>query len=178
MHCKNCGTAVEQHHNYCTNCGNLLNESESPCNTKKQPTTRWFKIVLSLIFTGLAFTVISVLLSNDITDVVAEQLEAIKEKKITEAYYNYTSKDFQDTTSLEHFQEFIHNYPIFSNAKSVRFIDRNVVHDTASLQALIQPEEGNEVLVHYGLIKKNDHWKIVSIKMEDNAKNLLKPKSG
>jgi hypothetical protein len=124
-----------------------------------------------LILASLAASFLLILFSDNLTETVSGQLEAIKKDKLTEAYYGYTSKMFQKSTSLESFKKFMKAYPIFSRHESVRFIDRNSDEDSGSLQALIMNDRSMEVPVHYQLVKEGDRWLIERIKIDESQES-------
>jgi hypothetical protein len=166
MLCKKCGFGISNQANFCPKCGEKVPEEMHQTNST-QKTGRWLKILLSLILVGLATAFFMLLISDNMTETVSDQLDAIKEDKLTEAYYSYTSKTFQEATPLTSFREFIEEYPIFSNHKSVRFIDRNTSNEAGTLHAMIMNEDGKEIPVLYQLVKEEDRWLINGIKLDD-----------
>lgn len=167
MLCKQCGFNLSNQANFCPGCGKKVTEEERLENASPRQSTLWLKLLLGLLLLGVASIVLVILLSGDLTDTVSDQLQTIKEGKLTEAYYNYTSKAFQEATSLSNFREFMNVYPVFSHHRSVRFIDRNTDNDSGFLHAMILTEKGMEIPVQYRLVKEQDKWKIDSIKLED-----------
>lgn len=165
MLCKNCGADLGKDAKFCSNCGRKVEESAKEPETSRG-TPLWFKIIVGLFALGLLLASLFLYLHEDVGAPVEGQLKAIQEDKITEAYYNYTSKEFQEATSLERFRDFVKEYPLFSNSSSVRFIERNVGETLGTLYAVIS-SLGKDFLVQYRLIKDGDKWKIASIVLED-----------
>lgn len=172
MFCKHCGSQVDAKANFCSNCGRGLVEKEGQPDSSSpsffsKPVPSWFKIFLATVGAiGLAI-LLFVLFSEDLTDTVDGHLKALRSDHFTQAYYNYTSKDFQEAVSLEKFRDFFTQYPIFSQSDSVRFIERNVNHSKGNLDALLLNKQGIGTLAQYHLVKEGDKWKIFSIKLEE-----------
>lgn len=167
MLCKQCGFNLSNQANFCPSCGNKITDEERQQNSSPKQSAKWLKILLGILIAGLTLITLLILLSEDMTDIVSEQLKSIKENRLTEAYYDYTSKSFQEATSLDRFREFMNIYPAFAHNKSVRFIDRTTENDSGSLHAMILTEQGVEIPVQYSLVREGDKWKIESIKLED-----------
>lgn len=167
MLCKRCGFGMSSQANFCPKCGEKVPEEMLTSNQSQKSTGKWLKVLLGFILVGLVAAFLLLMLSDDMTETVSDQLEAIKENKLTEAYYSYTSKAFQETTPLKTFREYIEEYPVFSKHKSVRFIDRNTSDDAGALHAMIMSENGEEIPVQYQLIKDGDRWLINGIKLDD-----------
>lgn len=167
MICKQCGFNHGSQANFCPACGNKITEKERKESLSHRSPTKWFKILFSCILLGLAISILLILFSDNMTKVVSNQLQAIKENRLTEAYYDYSSKSFQKTTSLADFRNFFLNYPFFSHYKSVRFIDRDNGHDTGYLEAMMMTDQGVEIPLKYELVREGDQWFIDNIKFED-----------
>lgn len=169
MLCKQCGFGLGNKANFCPSCGQKISEKERDEGKFQKNPARWLKILFGFLLAGLLISCLIILFSDDISETVSEQLQAIKEQRITEAYYAFTSKEFQKATSLGEFQEFMNVYPVFSHNKSVRFIERHVESDLGTLQAMILTDQGMEIPVRYQLIRDNDKWLISSIKLEEES---------
>ena len=174
MYCKHCGKTTESQHLFCPSCGVKFTE-ENTQTVQDQKNSRWFKILLGMILVGVCVAIGIALFSIDMTDTVTNQLKAIKTDKIPEAYFDYTSKGFQETTSLKQFHEFIKTYPEIAHSRSIRFIDRKAYDDTGDLQAMLTTDQGNEIPIQYRLVKEGEKWKILSIKLEAKSKKAFSP---
>ena len=104
--------------------------------------------------------------------IVQEQLEAIEEKRLTEAYYTYTSKDFQSGTPLEGFKKFLSNWPILSVPHTVHFKQSS---SPGKVQTTIKTDQDQLNLLF--LLKKLDgEWKIQKIEVvNEDSKNQDAP---
>lgn len=150
----------------CPHCGQHLPEGQTPSPAKAH-LPAWFRFFLIIVAVIGVIAALVIFNTEDITDAVEGQLNALKEGRITEAYYHFTSKEFQESTSLEAFHNFVDTHHFLVHAQSVRFIDRSVDNDKGGLDAMIfVPGENEEEMVHYRLIKEDDRWKILSIKVK------------
>lgn len=176
MLCKQCGGELQQNFLYCPKCGQKIEKTNEIPDRPQKYSPLWFRFFIALVLVVGVFALMFELSSEDLTDTVEKQLKAIRQDQMTEAYYHFTAKSFQEATSLEHFKDFIKNYSFFSHNRSVRFIDRNVNNDQGSLEAVLTPADGKDVQVQYRLIKEDGRWKVLSIRLEDRLTKTL-PKS-
>lgn len=128
---------------------------------------KWLKVLFGVLLGGIAAIILLLFASDNLTEVVSEQLESLKKHKPKDAYYAYTSKAFQESAPLERFLDFIDTFPAFIHHQSIRFIDRNAEGERGSLQALLFTAPGIEIPVHYQLVKEEGSWKIDSISLDD-----------
>lgn len=172
MFCQNCAAPVDEKANYCSVCGYALRGQTGEKSTKKpHAAPKWFKWLLGIVlFAGICGFVLAAT-AEDFTDTVYDQLRALKKNKITEAYYSFTSKEFQSATTLEQFKAFLAAYPILLNTKGIRFIDKTSSDHQGTLEAFLTNNEGHEVKAVYRTIKEGDKWKILSISLEDGPFN-------
>lgn len=97
--------------------------------------------------------------------IVQDQLEAIGEKRLTEAYYAYTSKDFQVATSLESFKKFLSNLSLLSKPHTVEFKPSDVA---GKVQATVNANQ-EELKLVYTLQKQDNEWKVQKIEIVNEA---------
>ena len=169
MHCWKCGAEINPGSNFCQNCGEKTGavSSLSPEPAKAKP---WFTL-LFLLLVGLIIVSIYFLLNKeDLDKVITHEIAALKDKHYTEAYYEYTSKDFQTTTPLEVFREFVKNNPIFGENTSVRFISSRVEDNIGFVKAILTAKNGSKGEVVFHLVKDGGKWKIQYVQIEDDAK--------
>lgn len=163
---------------YCKHCGKEIKIQETIVPDQKTATKEtsplWFKTLLSVVVLIFATVLIKTFLTEDLTDTVEGQLKAIKQGNIAEAYYAFSSKKFQEATSLDAFEDFIKKYPAFSENKSIQFKERNVNNDVGTLDGVMITYHDNKIPIEYKLVKESDHWKILSIRLEHVAKPSVK----
>lgn len=104
--------------------------------------------------------------------VIKEQLNAIALNNLTEAYQQYSSKEYKEATSLAAFNDFIHNYPIFTQHDKIEYsvvgIHPNVAKFTMTFHA-----DNKTVEMEYVLIKEDGNWKIRSTHILEPNVSLL-----
>lgn len=98
-------------------------------------------------------------------DVIEKQLEKIRNKNYQEAYDNFTSKEFKKITPLESFISFIEGNSIFANNDSGKFGDLMVDNNVATLKGILSSKSGERGYVEYDLIKEDNLWKILGIRI-------------
>lgn len=172
MFCPQCGAKVDDQHQSCPSCGKMMNPHSleaaptQPTQTiQKKPMPLWFKILIAIAVTLLIGVTAGILFTERLVDVIDNQLEALRQNDIDKAYYGYTSKDFQTTTSQEQFREFIETYPVFLNNQSAHFTQRSIDHNTSTLKGNLTSQDHVNTPIEYKLIKEDDKWKILSIRL-------------
>lgn len=175
MLCSQCGAKADATHTYCPHCGAKLNSTDStlspessPSTTarvKKKPMPFWFKLLTFLAVLALVGVTAGILLTESWVDVIDKQLEALRQDDIAKAYYDYTSQDFQATTSLDQFRQFVQAYPVFLNNQSAHFTQRAIEHNIRTLKGKLISSDHVETPIEYKLIKQDKKWKILSIRL-------------
>lgn len=115
-------------------------------------------VVLIAVVVGIAFYA-----TSGIADVANKQLSLIREGKVEEAYFTYTSKDFQAATTLDDFKGFVNDSSAFGKNKEATFNSRVVINDNGSLEGALMGIDGSSIAVKYSLVKEGGGWKISSI---------------
>lgn len=167
MFCKNCAAPIDEKANYCSSCGHAQNTTG-----KSNAAPKWFKWLLGFVIAAGIAGFFLAANAEDLTDAVYDQLKALKKNKITEAYYSFTSKEFQEATSLEQFKAFLTAYPILTQTKGIRFIDKINSENIGTLEAFLTNADNKEIKAQYRIIKEGDKWKILSISLEDSTPSL------
>jgi hypothetical protein len=160
MLCKNCGNSIDHQMKACPKCGLAVSGSKQ---------NRFLvKLVIGVSFVAVALTILMAIFSAGPSAVVKEQLAAIKEKHYSDAYYNFTSKSFQEVVSLNEFRQFIDQYPAFLTSPSARIDHEKIQDGLGYLEATLLTRQGGELPVYYRLLKEGDKWKVLSIKLEQS----------
>jgi hypothetical protein len=167
VYCIHCGASLESEARFCSQCGKKLEGESPPLETAKKKAPFWFKALIFIAFFIIGALILNALLIEDLTDTVENQLKAVKNQQLTEAYYAFTSKKFQESTSMEAFSTFIKTHPAFSTNQAIHFKERNVNNDIGTLDAVLTTKKNQKIQVEYKLIKEADQWKILSIRIED-----------
>lgn len=174
MLCTHCGADLSAQSKFCPNCGHKQEEdsaehSSKPGAAPAKSTPLWFKAIIALTALGLVLGSLATLMSEDATDIIEEQLQALKEDHITEAYYDYTAKGFRESTSLEQFRNFVKEHTAFIKNSSVEFTERNIDGDQGSLDAVLSSVNDTKTHINFHVVKEGNKWKVLSIRIEDTA---------
>lgn len=162
MFCKHCGGKLaENGHAFCPHCG-----KQGALHEEKSRLPGWFKWLSGGLLVIFSFLILTYILSPDLSDTVVQELQALKSNRITEAYYNYTSKEFRESVSLEHFRQFVQAYPFLTNQKSVALLDQKVEGNSGVLKAAITSNTGEERVIDFRLHREEEAWKISGIALE------------
>ena len=124
----------------------------------------WKKILLGLIAVIIITVCLILYFTKTIADIADNQLEAIRTGNITKAY-SYGSLDFQATTTLEDFQNFIVAYPSLKNNKSSNWTNREISNSNGTLTGTITANDGSVTPIEYHFIKENTKWKILGLQL-------------
>ncbi|MDP1836234.1 MAG: DUF4864 domain-containing protein [Chlamydiales bacterium] len=125
---------------------------------------RWKVLSMRLVPTGAVAAGIDSSRISELVEPVEAQLGAFRGNDIAKAYFGYVSKDFQDTTPLKSFREFVQNYPILTRHHSATFSDGNVEGKQGTLEAVLNGPDMTTV-VEYKLSKEDGKWKIWSMRL-------------
>lgn len=168
MKCKHCNGVLDPQSRYCSYCGCEVpvgSDTRSP--NAKSKSRVWIRLLIVCVVAVVAFSLGMEFLTTDPALTIEEQLVSLRAGHYTEAYYNYTSKSFQDSVTLDNFRKFILNDPAFATLQSVKILNKNVDANLGSVVAVLSTGKGSEVPIHYRLIKEGNRWKILSIRFED-----------
>jgi Domain of unknown function (DUF4864) len=142
-----------------------------PSKPSKKSTPSWFKILFTAALIGVFVGIIGVFLPGGMSKIVEEQLELLREGRLTQAYYEYTSRDFQNTTSLEDFRQFLSFYRVLADNKSFRFEGSGVKDGVGTVSGVLISQDLHEMNAEFQLVKEENKWKIQSIRLKETAEN-------
>jgi hypothetical protein len=163
MYCSNCGTALDTTQEDCPKCGQ---KPPSPPSPQKSSFGKIFGIIATFI---VLFGLGKLLFSENPSEIVENQLAAIRNHQLTEAYYSYSSKEFQAATSLETFKEFVKDIPALSQNESFTLTSKTLDKEQGILVGVLHGKEQTKAEVEYSIIKEEGKWKILSIRLQDPA---------
>jgi hypothetical protein len=96
---------------------------------------------------------------------IQNQLQAIREGNLKKAY-DFTSAEFRNVTTPEDFAEFVASYPVFSKNKNINrqnlFLRKVKI---GTFEGSLEGPDGSNLRVEYNLIRENNDWKIIGIKL-------------
>ncbi len=130
---------------------------------------KFFKILGFIGAIIAILVVIGLFINMSLTKVIKAQLSAIKAGKLEEAYYAYTSDQFQKSISLEQFKQFVQQYPALAKNKKVSFTSWKIENNQGYVKGNLTGEDGSTLPMEYHLIKENGQWKILSIKTKESG---------
>jgi len=173
MYCHNCGTKLSKGSRFCSSCGHSIAETSRGAQTfqHEHKSPIWFRILTAVFIIAILGSVWYWYNSEELEDVVENQLKSIRNNKITEAYYKYTAKSFQETTSLENFREFINSYPVLKDNRSFILNEKDIENSIGSLTGKLISNDEEAMNVAYQLMKEGGRWKIVSIRLKERMEN-------
>jgi len=138
-------------------------------NAPKKIKPTWFRILFSMAVLGVVLGIYGVLFAGGMLDIIKGQLGKLRESRITQAYYDYTSKGFQETTSLEEFREFLAIYKVLSDNKTFIYEGRSINDSIGKIKGVLISNELHEMNAEYQLVKEENAWKIQSIRLKEAA---------
>lgn len=125
---------------------------------KKTPT--WFKVFISFALGCLILSLFVFLNSENSYATVENQIKTLRKGKFTQAYYEYTSKEFQKTNSLNQFKEFLRSFPsLTTNGET------HLSPGLSSNEIIVSiTTDDHNSLFNFELVKEDNGWKIVNVK--------------
>lgn len=164
MFCKFCGSEINDKDSACPSCGKIENSDphKAPAH-KKLPL--WIKLLFLIAGLGIVITSISVVANDNAEEVVSEQLKSIRSNQLTQAYYGYTSKEFQATTTLEQFKEFLRPLLPFMTEGKATSNESELGEGIKLVRETFTLPNKKVLTIDYHLLKEEDLWKIINIKL-------------
>lgn len=148
--------------------GNYLELMKSSTSTFKKTLLIVGLVIASFILFVICIFAIALYATSGVTNTVRSQLNALRSGDYVKAY-SYTSKDFQNSTSFDAFKIFIDRHPSLKNNKSSTFTSRKIENSEGEVSGTLEATDGTTTPVQYRLIKENDHWKILSIRISPSG---------
>lgn len=175
MFCKHCGSFINEGEKNCPNCKAPL----EPLHQGKAGFPLWLKVLL-LILIPLLLIAGFFYFSENATETVEGQLKAIRSGQLTEAYYEYTSKEFQKATSLDSFKEFVKSLQPFIEKEAASSDETSLNNETKRVREIFLAQDNTKLTIDFLLIKEDEEWKIQNIRLsstEDEEPNLTENES-
>ena len=127
----------------------------------------WVRVLFLFSIGGTLVALLALFAPSDAVDVVENQLEALNDSRISEAYYEYTSNEFQKGTSLPQFKEFLSIYPVLHDNRAYRLELNGADSNKAQVTGVLVSQDLEEMQAAWGLVKENDEWKVVSLRLTE-----------
>lgn len=167
MFCQSCGSALKESGEFCPHCGKRRElTSLIPEKPKK---SKWIKFTLALLVFVTLYTASQHFLKEDISLVVDEQLAAIRADRLTEAYYGFTSVDFQKAVSLEAFRKILKDHPQLTNNQGLKSYKDVIEGPYGLIKGELKSVDNLVYPIEYQLVKQENKWKILSFRVFDTT---------
>jgi hypothetical protein len=149
---------------------NMQSNNPSSSSSKGQSSQTWLTVLIGIAaIAGAAIFYTTNFGGKNVEQVAEGQLQALRAKDLSKAYYDFTSSEFQTDTSLEGFKEFVKTYPVLNDNKTAKFYDKSVTDTKASLFGTLYSQDDSSIPVVYRLVKQNGDWKIQNIELQDKG---------
>ncbi len=125
---------------------------------------RWKILSMRLLASGALTSGTVVSRGAELVEPVEGQLAALRSNDIAKAYFGYTSKDFQETTPLKSFKEFVKNYPVLTRHQSTTFNEAKIDGTQGTIEAVVHGDELTTT-VEYKLANEDGRWKVWSMRL-------------
>ena len=148
-------------------------------NQKTSSSSPWVRLFILFFIGGAIAAGLGYFSMNESFKVVGNQLQALRNHRVSKAYYEYTSKEFQQTTSLPQFREFLSIYPVLHDNVSYRIESSTIENNRAQVTGILVSKGMEEMKADWGLVKEGDEWKVVSLRLtelqrDDEAEKVTK----
>lgn len=90
---------------------------------------------------------------------------ALREKKIFQAYHDYTCWEFRKQTSFEDFQKIVNEYPSLRDNVAITMQSIQFFDDQGIYCGLLTAKTGEQLLIEFNLLKEDKRWKILGFKL-------------
>lgn len=134
---------------------------------------RWKILSMRLLASGALTSGTIVSRGTELVEPVEGQLAALRSNDIAKAYFGYASKDFQETTPLKSFKEFVKNYPVLTKHRSTTFNQGNVEGNQGTIEAVVHGDDITTT-VEYKLVNEDGKWKVWSMRLNLPADQTAK----
>lgn len=167
MYCSNCGTSLTEDAQICPQCQHPVASTPVPEAKKKWPA--WLKWMVSLICAGIILALLLAVVATDPQDSLEKHFSALKSNQITEAYYDYTTKDFQSAVALDKFKDFIKNNESLFKGSSPLIEEESPEGNLQVYRVTFMLGDQKAVQLDYLLKSEGDSWKIQDIRLAKEA---------
>lgn len=126
-------------------------------------------IIIGSVLAALIVYVVSIValvfyLTAPMTNVIQNQLTALRAGNIDKAY-SYMANQTKVDVTLNDFKQFMQTYPIMTTNVSASFPERKISDGEGYAAGTLVTKEGTKTIVEYRLAKENNQWKIVAIRI-------------
>ena len=101
---------------------------------------------------------------KEVQAVISAQLAALQAGDISKAYFGFSSKTFQQATSIDALREFVHSFPLMSDFKVIIFGDAITSGEHVVVDASLK-DDSSVLTLKYSLEKQDGAWKIFGFRI-------------
>jgi len=101
--------------------------------------------------------------SDEILEVAEKFLAALRQGEMAKAYYSFTAKEFQTSSSPEEFEAFVLSTPILQKKHKDNFTKLMLNDQIANFSGVLTSPEGAHYPIEFDLVQENGQWKIVQV---------------
>lgn len=95
---------------------------------------------------------------------IKQQLQAINDGKLEDAYRKYTSSAFKKKTSFEDFSNLVNSNPQIFKSKASSFNQVNIENDQATVSGTVTGQDGSVTPMTYNLVFEKEKWLILGFR--------------
>lgn len=161
MFCEKCGLSIKDGSKQCEHCGHSVLKKD-----EKKSYLLYVLGVMAIVLIGGIALLWKTSAQDTMPNVVKGQLQALRSNKITEAYYEYTSKDFQSQVPLIAFHELVKAYGVLVHNNGLQLNSQQDKDGVIILDGVLTSINDGSIPISYELIKEDNDWKIHSISMK------------
>lgn len=126
------------------------------------------KIIIPLIIISIGlFFYLFGFGGSSLEHIANSQLQALRDKDIPKAYYDYTSLGYQREVPLSDFRKFVRTNTVFSDNSGASFYQKHTENGQGALVATLKGSDGSVIPVIYLFKQENGAWKISDIQIND-----------
>lgn len=116
--------------------------------------------------------------SEDLTEVAQTVLDEIKKGDISTVYRQYTSKEFQEATSEQDFNDFVRRYPLLGQFGTVSFHNPSVHEEGISTLSAVITQDDLDAFLKFYFVYEDNTWKVLSLRILSPTEDWPEPQSG
>lgn len=96
---------------------------------------------------------------------IQAQLFWLKNGDVNGSYLELTAPEFQRATTMQEYENFINSYPLLRQNPALSVTQQDVKGEVATLKVTLSAPSGETLSLHYDLVQKEGHWKILNIEV-------------
>jgi hypothetical protein len=98
---------------------------------------------------------------------IQNQLSMLNRGEVANSYLEWTSAEFQRTTTLDEYKVFISHYPIFRKHNDYSITTDNAHDNSAAFKVVLMGDNGEQASLIYDTTRQEGAWKILNIELSN-----------